>query len=166
VPVPHESQAPAQGVSQQTPTTQLPVMHWFTLVHAVPLPYLQSRSCPLEQMSPQGVQAVGQNPSAPAVHPRATEVQAKVQLATVPDRVRTLLLSLTQASDWAWQVEIGSHFSPDSTAPFPHVGVQSLSLLALQPVGQQESPLAHAEIEVVFTHLAVHACAVPCSARS
>jgi hypothetical protein len=90
---------------------------------------------------------------------------AKVQLATTPVRIRTLLLSLVQASDWVWQAEGGSHLSPDSTTEFPHAGVQLLSLLALQVDGQQPSPFLHAVSTVVFTHLAVQAAAVPWSAR-
>ncbi len=37
----------------------------------------------------------------------------------------------------------GSQVSPLSTAPLPHAGVQSVSLLALQPLGQQPSPFWH-----------------------
>jgi hypothetical protein len=39
-----------------------------------------------------------------------------------------------------------SHVSPDSTAPFPQVGVQLLSLLALHPAAQHPSPFVHVVI--------------------
>jgi hypothetical protein len=38
------------------------------------------------------------------------------------------------------QEDFGSQVSPFSTTPFPQVGGQSESLLALQPAGQQPSP--------------------------
>jgi hypothetical protein len=38
------------------------------------------------------------------------------------------------------QEDFGSQVSPFSTTPFPQVGGQSESLLALHPVGQQPSP--------------------------
>jgi hypothetical protein len=38
------------------------------------------------------------------------------------------------------QVDLGSQVSPASTTPLPHFGVQSESLLALHPAGQQPSP--------------------------
>jgi hypothetical protein len=39
-----------------------------------------------------------------------------------------------------------SHFSPDSTTPLPQFGLQSLSLFAVAPGGQQWSPAAAAVI--------------------
>ena len=39
-----------------------------------------------------------------------------------------------------------SQVSPDSTTPLPQTGVQSVSLVALQPEGQQPSP----EVQVVM----------------
>jgi hypothetical protein len=150
VPLAHESQAPPQAVLQQTPSTQLPVLHWLPFEHGVPLPYLQSMSWVAPQV---------------ALHERDVTVQTKVQLATVPDLVLMVLLSLVQASDWVWQAEGGSHFSPASITEFPHTAVQSLSLLALQADGQQPSPFLHVVVTVVFTHLAVQAVAVPCNAR-
>jgi hypothetical protein len=161
----HESQAPLQGELQQNPSTQLPDEHWVAFVQVVPFPYLQSTSWPTAQEPAQGAQPDGQNPSAVAPHARAVVTQAKVQAATVPVRVRMLLLSETQASDCVWHAEGGSHFSPASITEFPHTGRQSLSLLALHADGQHPSPFTHAATTVVFTHLAVQAAAVPCSAR-
>ena len=40
----------------------------------------------------------------------------------------------------------GSHFSPGSTTLFPHCALQSLSLVASQPLGQQPSPSSQAVI--------------------
>jgi hypothetical protein len=39
--------------------------------------------------------------------------------------------------------QLPSHLSGASVTPLPHTGVQALSLTALQPDGQQESPLPH-----------------------
>jgi hypothetical protein len=44
--------------------------------------------------------------------------------------------------------------------PFPHVGEQSLSLLALAPLGQHPSPPI-AEVIAKFVHFAVHCAAEP-----
>jgi hypothetical protein len=40
--------------------------------------------------------------------------------------------------------QLPSHFSGASVTPLPHTGVQALSLSALQPEGQHESPFPHA----------------------
>lgn len=100
VPVVHESQLPPHALLQQAPSTQKVDPHWLLLVQPVPLPYLQSMSCPARQPLPHGVHADGQNESEAALQARGVVVQAKVQFATVPVRVRVLLLSLTQASNW------------------------------------------------------------------
>jgi hypothetical protein len=42
--------------------------------------------------------------------------------------------------------QLPSHFSPLSTTPLPQTGLQSLSLVAFAPGGQQPSPLAAAVI--------------------
>jgi hypothetical protein len=162
VPLPHELHAPVQAVLQQTPSTQFPDPHWLLWVQPVPLPYLQSRSWPLAQLAVHGVQPDGQNPSAVVpLHGRGVVVQTNVHAATVPERVRMLLPSLTHASYCVWQAEGGSHFSPASTTEFPHTAVQLLSVLALQVGGQQPSPLMHVLMSVVLTHFAVHIAAVP-----
>jgi hypothetical protein len=168
VPVPHVWQAPAQGELQQNPWAQLPDLHWFVLVHGVPLSFLQSMSCPAAQVSPQGMQAIGQKVSACAPpQVRADVVHVKVQLATAPALTRTWSASLTHASDCAWHDDGGSHVSPASMTELPQVGLQSLSVLALQLDGQQPSPPTQSLIvSAAFTHFAVQAAAVPCSMRS
>jgi hypothetical protein len=93
-------------------------------------------------------------------------MHSNVQSPAVPVRVRMVLASPMQASDCAVHDATGSHFSPGSTTPLPHAGAQLLSLLALQPGGQQPSLLAQAVCSVVFTQAAVQAVALPCSARS
>jgi hypothetical protein len=160
------SQLPEQGVLQQTPSTQYPEEHWLTCVQPVPFPTLQSMSWAEAQAAVQGVQADGQKPSAVPLHGRAAVVHRKVQLATRPVRVRMVLASPKQASDWVWQADGGSHFSPDSTTEFPHTGMQLLSLLALHPVAQHMSPFVQEVTKVEFTQRAVHAVAVPCRVRS
>jgi hypothetical protein len=111
-------------------------------------------SWPVAQLAAQGVQAIGQKVSDVWLHARAAVVHSKVQLATIPVRVRMVFLSPTQASNWVWQADGGSHFSPDSTTEFPHTGMQLLSLLALQAV-----------CTVEFTQRALHMAAVPCRVR-
>jgi hypothetical protein len=54
----------------------------------------------------------------------------------------------------------GSHVSPASSVPFPQLGEQSESLIALQPSGQHESFAAQAVIRV-FLHSAVQVAASP-----
>lgn len=39
--------------------------------------------------------------------------------------------------------QLPSQVSPLSTVPLPHVAEQSLSLLLVQPAGQQPSPVTH-----------------------
>jgi hypothetical protein len=165
-PLAHELQLPEQEELQQTPATQLPDVHCVLFVQPVPLPYVQSMSCPEPHVPAHGTHAVGQKPSEPPLHARAVVTQAKVQAATEPVCIRTLFLSSTQASDCVWHAEGGSHVSPVSITEFPHTGVQSLSLLALQPDGQHPSPFLHVVTTVEFTHVAVQAAAVPCSVRS
>ena len=118
----------------------------------------QSASWPCPQAAAHAAQPVGQKPSDVPLQARAEVTHANVHAATEPVRVRTVLRSPTQASYCIWHADGGSHFSPVSTAPLPQVGVQLLSLLALQPDGQQPSLGAHAVMGLaVFTHFAVHA---------
>jgi hypothetical protein len=56
--------------------------------------------------------------------------------------------------------QLPSHVSPFSTTPLPHLGLQSPSLLALQPGAQQPSPLAHATM-AAWLHCTLHLRAVP-----
>jgi len=77
-----------------------------------------------------------------------------------------VLASFTQAVWIVVQAAGGSQVSPDSTAPLPQVGWQSLSLIAVQPLAQQPSLLAQAVWRAPFTHWTLHACALPCGTRS
>jgi hypothetical protein len=122
-------------------------------------------SWPAAQLFPHGSQADGQKLSDVPLHARAVLVHLKVQAATVPARVRMVLASLTQASDWVWQAEGGSQASPLSTAEFPHTGMQLLSLLALHVGGQHMSPFMQAVCMPEFIHRTLHMAAVPCSVR-
>jgi hypothetical protein len=53
------------------------------------------------------------------------------------------------------QVEVGSQVSPGSFTPLPHLTLQSLSLVVLQPGGQQSSPDMHIVCTRSFTHWAL-----------
>jgi hypothetical protein len=139
--------------------------HWLPLVQADPVGSRQSMSWVLAQEAPQGLQVAGQKPSAVALQGRRSVTHLKVQLATTPVRVRSLLLSSTHISDWVWQADGGSQVSPLSTAPLPQSGRQSSSLLALQADGQQPSPFAHVVRIPAFTHWAVQAAALPSRVR-
>jgi hypothetical protein len=121
-------------------------------------------SCPVPQDAPQGVQAAGQKPSEVALQERLLDEQTNVHSDGTPLRVRIVLASPTQLSYWVWQAEGGSQVSPASTTLLPQAGAQSLSLLALQPAGQHESPLAQVVLVPAFTHSAVQAD--PCKVRS
>jgi hypothetical protein len=158
------SQTAQVAVAQQRPSRQL-TAHWLRWVQVAPFCSLQSRSWPAAQVAPQGVHEAGQKPSAVALQVRAVDEHSKVQAATLPVRVRMVAASLTQVSNWVWQADTGSHFSPASTTPLPQVGWQSLSLLAWQAGGQQPSPLAQVVCRLAFTHSALQAAAVPCSVR-
>ena len=83
---------------------------------------------------------VGQQPSPALQAVMAVWVQAAVQLALLPVSPSTVqaLPSLQEAR--VGQEEGRSQVSPDSTTPLPHLGVQSESLFALHPAGQQPSP--------------------------
>jgi hypothetical protein len=117
-----------------------------------PLPQRQAQSLSLTLVQPDG-----QQPS-PFVQAPMTVLftQAAVQAAADPCSVRS------------WQPIAGhddgqlpSHVSPASTAPLPQRGAQSLSLLALQPDGQQPSPFAQAVCAPSSTQAAVQAAADP-----
>jgi hypothetical protein len=56
--------------------------------------------------------------------------------------------------------QLPSQVSPDSTTPLPHLTVQSLSLVELQPGAQQPSPPAHWVI-ALCPHASVQAPAEP-----
>ncbi len=106
----------------------------------------------LQSLSVALVQPVGQQPSplAQAVW-TPSSVQLAVQLAADPTSFRRMQAFQGQV---AGQAEGGSQVSPVSTAPLPHLGLQSLSTLALQAAGQQPSPEAQAVWRVSSTHWA------------
>jgi hypothetical protein len=83
---------------------------------------------------------------------RCRRVQAKVQAAALPDSVTMVLASFTHAVWMVVQAAGGSQVSPDSTVPLPQLGLQSLSLIAVQPAGQQASLLAQALCRLPFPH--------------
>jgi hypothetical protein len=106
-----------------------------------PLPHFGVQSESLLALHP-----VGQQPSPPIQAVMAVWVQATLQVALPPViwSVVQALLSLQEVG----QEDFGSQVSPFSTTPLPHFGVQSESLLALHPVGQQPSPPIQAVMAV------------------
>jgi hypothetical protein len=162
-PTPVQAWQTPQPVAQQWLSMQA-TEHWLSVEQLAPLASLQSMSCPAAQDAPHGAQTAGQKPSDVALHGRVLDEQTNVQREGTPLRVLIVLASPTQSSYWVWQTDGGSQLSPASTTPLPQVGEQSLSLLALQPGGQQESPFAQAVFVPAFTHAAVQA--VPCNVRS
>ena len=64
-----------------------------------------------------------------------------MQLDALP--VAVSMVQALPSSQLVGQEPGGSHVSPGSTSALLHVFVQSLSLFASQPPGQQPSPLAH-----------------------
>jgi len=89
-------------------------------------------------------QPAGQQPS-PLEHvTTAVRTQATLQFSALPVVVSTVhaLPSLHVVG----QVPGGSQVSPGSITPLPHVVEQSPSLFALQPAGQQPSPLSQLTI--------------------
>jgi hypothetical protein len=89
-----------------------------------------------------------------------------VQALTLPDEVRTLSASDTQAVICAVQALGGSQVSPVSTTLLPQAGWQSVSLVALQLAGQQASPFAHVVCRLPSTHRASQVPALPARTRS
>jgi hypothetical protein len=71
--------------------------------------------------------------------------------AAVP--VRLFVVHALPSSHVAGQFP--SHVSPASTTLLPHAGVQLLSLFALHPDGQHESPFVHAVI-AGYEHTTLH----------
>jgi hypothetical protein len=106
-----------------------------------PLPQVGEQSRSVLALHP-----VGQQPSPPIQAVMAVWVQATLQVALPPViwSVVQALLSLQEVG----QEDFGSQVSPFSTTPLPHFGVQSESLLALHPVGQQPSPPIQAVMAV------------------
>ena len=90
------------------------------------------------------VHVAGHQPSPATQAVMAVWVQTRVQVALLPLAVT----SVVQALPSLQLVGQGSQVSPFSTTPLPHFGVQSESLLALHPVGQQPSPPIQAVMAV------------------
>jgi hypothetical protein len=112
-----------------------------------------------------GPQPVGQNVSTgPQV--RRVVVQTYVQALVLPDEVRMLSRSDTQAVICAVQALGGSQVSPVSTTLLPQAAWQSVSLVELQLDGQQPSPFAHVVCMLPLTHRASHVLALPAMTRS
>ena len=108
-----------------------------------------------------GPHPVGQNPSAgPQV--RLVVVQRYVQALTLPDEVRTLSTSDTQAVICVMQVLGGSQVSPVSTRPLPQPG-QSTSIVGPHPVGQ--NPSAGPQVRLVVVQRYVQALTLPDEVR-
>jgi len=108
-----------------------------------------------------GPHPVGQNPSAgPQV--RLVVVQRYVQAPTLPDEVRTLSTSDTQAVICVMQALGGSQVSPVSTRPLPQPG-QSTSIVGPHPVGQ--NPSAGPQVRRVVAQTYVQALTLPDEVR-
>ena len=118
-----------------------------------PLPQVTEQSESLLALHP-----VGQQPSPPIQAVMAVWVQATLQVALPPViwSVVQALLSLQEVG----QEDFGSQVSPFSTTPLPHFGVQSESLLALHPVGQQPSPPIQA-VMAVWVHATLQLALLP-----
>ena len=77
-----------------------------------------------------------------------------MQAAALPLPLRIVFASLWQAACRRLHSATGSQVSPRSTTPLPHLGVQSLSLVALQADGQHPSPFAQAVCMAAFRQAA------------
>jgi len=101
---------------------------------------------PLPQAGPQstspGLQPGTQQPSPPVQAVTVLVVQRAVQVADEPTRV-SVVQALPSLHELGHDPG-GSHVSPASTAPLPHLTVQSESVSVLQPAGQQPSAPRHA----------------------
>jgi len=100
-------------------------------------------------------------------HVRCRRVHANVHWAGAPLIVTTVFALFTQPVMRLVQAVWGSQVSPISTTLFPQRGVQLLSFVLLQPVGQQASPLRHAIWGVgASTHDTSQVDAAPTRTRS
>jgi hypothetical protein len=104
------------------------------------------------------LQPLGQHESPLAQTVIAGYVHCTLHIAALP--VRTLLVHELPSSQLAGQLP--SHVSPISTTLLPHEGMQLLSLFALQPLGQHESPPAHIVI-AGCVHATLHCVGLPVS---
>ena len=135
---------------------QLPSQHSEHAVSVTPLPQRQLQSLSLTLVQPDA-----QQPSPPA-HAVITVsfTHVAVQAAAVPCSLRVWQPMGGQADG-----QLPSQVSPASMTPLPQRGAQSLSLVALQPVGQQPSEKAQVACVPSSAQRAVQAAAVPVSLR-
>jgi hypothetical protein len=104
-----------------------------------PFPQLAEQLLSLLALHP-----LGQQPS-PFVHVEMVwRAHAKLQLVALP--VMVSIVHAFPSLQVAGHVLCGSQVSPISTTPLPQLAEQLLSLLALQPGGQQPSALRHCVI--------------------
>jgi hypothetical protein len=89
-------------------------------------------------------------------------VHAELQVLAAP--VRTSVVQALPSLQLVMQLLDGSQVSPGSFTLFPHAGMQSTSLLALQPGAQHVSArLVSHTVIAVFAQVTLHAAAVPVS---
>lgn len=98
---------------------------------------------PRQSLSFAAVQPGAQQPSPFAQLVMVWCVQLSVQDAALP-AVPSMVHALESLQLSIWHMLGGSQVSPPSRVPLPQVGEQSLSVLALQPGGQQLSPFSQA----------------------
>jgi hypothetical protein len=116
-----------------------------------PLPHIGLQSLSVIAFAP-----LGQQPSPLLGAVTVLGMHVALQFAALP--INTFELQPEVAPQALGQLP--SHVSPLSTTPLPHTGLQSLSLFALPPGGQQPSPFVGAVIgECVQT--ALHCAALP-----
>jgi hypothetical protein len=100
---------------------------------------------PTQSLSFPLVQPIGQQPSPPVHVVIAGCVHITLHMFGEPVSTSCVQALLSDAHVVG---QFPSQASPVSTTPFPHMPVQLLSLLALQPIGQHESPPVHVVIGV------------------
>jgi hypothetical protein len=93
-----------------------------------------------QSLSVLALQPVAQQPSLFVQLEMRWVLQATLQLAALPVS-ESIVQAFPSLQVVGQGTAGGSHVSPASTAPLPHFAEQSLSLLWLQPVGQQPSSL-------------------------
>ncbi len=151
------------------------IVHEFPSLHVVGQVLCGSHvspgsSAPLPQLAEQSLSLLALQPGGQQPSPRrhwviVWRVQAEVQLSALPVSMSTVqALPSLHAKRFTAQVRIGSHVSPLSITPLPQLTLQSLSLLLLQPGGQQRSPDRHCVmVRCVQAALQVAACPISVS---
>jgi hypothetical protein len=119
---------------------------------------------PVQSSSLVALQAGGQQPS-PLAHVvcRLAFTHSAVHAAAVPCKVRSWQPSAGQLAGQLTPSHLSLHAG--SVTPFPHWQLQSSSLPIVHPGGQHPSPLPQVVIDVLLTHSAVQAAALPCNVR-